>query len=536
MNLRRYLIHFSSRNLPQVFTDVLVLGSGVAGLSAALEASERCDVLLATKGDLMDGCTGQAQGGIACALGEGDTPAQHFEDTVNVGAGLCDEEAVRILTEEAPARLRQLMELGVRFDRDGDSFSMAREGGHRRARILHARGDATGAAVESTLAARIRERPAVRVLEKTFCIDLITFEGECRGALIWHPVHGLMMVQAAQTVLATGGCGRLFRETTNPPVATGDGAATAYRAGAALRDLEFVQFHPTVLYVPGAARSLITESLRGDGALLRNRDGERFMPRYHPDAELAPRDTVSRCIAEEMKRTGHTHVYVDVRHKSRAYLRERFPTITELCDRFGLDISKDLIPVRPAAHYQIGGVAVDAMGRSTLPGLLACGEAASTGVHGANRLGSNSLLEGVVYGRRCGAQAAEACRSGKKWPAMKEMTSAPYEPAYSRLNIEDVSNSLRSLMWRSAGVERDGEGLAEALETITFWCHYVADREFKGPAGWELQNMLTLGRLMVSGAKEREESRGAHFRSDFPKPDEAWRRHIVVTNAAERMV
>jgi len=537
--LRRYLARFDSYEVPQIFTDVLVIGSGIAGLSAALEACKRCSVLMVTKGAVTDGCTNVAQGGIACAIAQGDSPRDHFEDTLQAGAGLCDEEAVRIVTEEAPVRIRELLELGVAFDHVGQGdddggrrrFSFTLEGGHRRARILHADGDATGAAVEAALVSRAREHESLHVLENTFAVDLLTVDGSCHGALIWNLMHGLMMVRAKRTILATGGCGRLYRESTNPAVATGDGVAMAYRSGATLQDLEFVQFHPTALYVAGAARALISESLRGEGAVLRNRDGEAFMQRYHPDADLAPRDVVSRSIMEEMKRTGHTHVYLDATHRSRSYLESRFPTITGLCDQFGLNIAEDFVPVRPAAHYQIGGVAADGNGRSTVDNLFACGEVACTGVHGANRLGSNSLLEGLVYGRRAGAAAGAACEGITEEAPLRRIQSHTQEPAYGSLNLTDVENSLRSLMWRSAGVERNQRGLDEARELIAFWCRYVMDKEFDRPEGWQLQNMLTAARLIVMSARRREESRGAHYRTDFPDASDNWRRHIVVSSS-----
>jgi len=528
---RAYLVQFSSHNLPQIFTDVLVIGSGIAGLSAALRAAPGCSVLVATKAKLRDSCTNEAQGGIAVALRPSDSPEDHLQDTLRAGDGLCNEATVRILTSEAPVRVSELMDMGVAFDRRGDDLSFTREGGHRRARILHANGDATGAAVESVLVRRVRERRGIVVMEDTFTVDLITADGVCHGALLWGPAHGLTIARAKQTILATGGCGWLYRETTNPSVATGDGVAMAFRAGAVVQDLEFIQFHPTALYVAGAARALISESVRGEGAVLRNRAGERFMPRYHRDAELAPRDVVSRSIIREMKRTGDTHVLLDVTHKSRRYLEGRFPTITKLCDRFGLNIAKDMIPVRPAAHYTIGGATVDEIGRTAVPGLFACGEVACTGVHGANRLGSNSLLEGLVFGTRAGVEAARVCAGMAEAPPLLSVQQVKREPAYASLNLTDVENSLRSIMWRNCGVERNGEDLAEALGMIEFWCRYVMDKQFDGPQGWQLQNMLTVARLMGTAALRREESRGVHCRTDFPETVEKWRRHIAFTRA-----
>ncbi len=371
-------------------------------------------------------------------------------------------------------------------------------------------------------------------MEDTFALDLLTLEGACHGALVWSEARGLIMVRAKQTVLATGGCGLVYRETSNPPVATGDGVAMAFRAGASLQDLEFVQFHPTTLYVAGASRALISESMRGEGAILRNRDGERFMPRYHEAAELAPRDVVSRSIIEEMARTKHTNVYLDARHMEAAeFLESRFPTIVGLCRTFGLEPSQDLIPVRPAAHYTIGGVRTDLEGRTAIANLLACGEVACTGLHGANRLGSNSLLEGLVFGRRCARTAAESLEAMAGPLSVHALQGLPQEPAYGSLNLADVENSLRSVMWRCVGVVRDAPDLDEAMESITFWCRYVMDKEFEGPEGWQLQNMLTVARLITMFARQREESRGAHYREDFPETSDNWLRHIVVANAGE---
>ncbi len=533
LKLRRYLVHFSSHNLPQIFTDIAVIGSGVAGLSAALEASKNASVLVLTKKTENDSCTHYAQGGIAAPISPGDSPQSHRDDTLSAGCGIGDEEAVRILTEEAGKRVEQLMHLGVNFDKKDKETSFTREGGHSRARILHADGDATGRAIQNALVERAQENENIAVHQNSFVIDILALNGTCHGVLIWSEQNGLMMVRAKQTILASGGCGQLFRETTNPSVATGDGIAMAFRAGAALVDLEFLQFHPTSLYIAGAARALISESLRGEGAVLINRKGERFMDKYHPDAELAPRDQVSQGIMKEMKESGDTHVLLDVSDRPRSYLEQRFPTITRLCDEFEIDLSKEPIPVHPAAHYYIGGVKTDRNGRSSINNLLACGEAACTGVHGANRLGSNSLLEGVVFGRRAGAEAARKCSTMEKAPPLHSIQGLPQEPAYGSLDLRDVEDSLRSLMWRNVGIERDGKVLDESLKMITFWCRYVMDKEFNNPGGWQLQNMLTVGRLIAMLARQREESRGVHYRTDFPDRKEEWKRHVVVSQLGE---
>ncbi len=533
LKLRRYLVHFSSHNLPQIFTDVLVIGSGIGGLSAALAASEEASVLVVTKKSKNDGCTSQAQGGIAAPLGLQDSPDDHLKDTFSVGCGICEEEAVSMLTEEAEVRVRELMSLGVNFDKKDGDLSFTREGGHSCARILHANGDATGHAIQKTLVRRAMENENIAINQQSYVIDLLTLDGRCHGVLVWSSQKGLMMVRAKQTILATGGCGRVYRETTNPPVSTGDGIAMAFRAGARLQDLEFFQFHPTSLYVAGAARALISESLRGEGAILINRKGERFMSKYHPDGELAPRDMVSRGILEEMKESGDTHVLLDVTARSRSYLKERFPTITGLCDEFEIDVSCDPIPVHPAAHYHIGGVKTDLSGRTSIKNLLACGEVACTGVHGANRLGSNSLLESVVFGRRAGIAAARMCAGMESAPPLHSIQGLPQEPAYGSLSLADVKNSLISLMWRNVGIERCGAGLDEAMEMITFWCRYVMDKEFRNPDGWQLQNMLTVGRLITMSARQREESRGVHYRTDFPESNKNWKRHVVISQSGE---
>jgi L-aspartate oxidase len=370
---------------------------------------------------------------------------------------------------------------------------------------------------------------------ETFTIDLVTHEGACRGALVWNPRHGKTLVWARRTILATGGAGQLYRESTNPPGASGDGMALAWRAGATLRDMEFMQFHPTVLYIAGGSRSLITEAVRGAGAWLVDRDGRRFMPEFDARAELAPRDIVSRAITVVMHRTHHANVYLDLSHLDPVMVRERFPGMAAICATFGLDLARDRIPVRPGAHYMIGGVRVDDAGRTDVPGLFAAGEVTSSGLHGANRLASNSLLEGLVYGARAGETAAaevlaEGSRGADEFrvPGIAE----PARPAAddgtdATLDLDDIRNSLRALMWRHAGVERTGDSLGEALATVEGWCRYVLPRQFADPRGWQLQNMLEVARLMIRGAIRRDETRGVHVRADHPETRDAWQVHIA---------
>lgn len=530
---RRYLCTFDSRELPQVFTDVLVIGAGVAGLTAAIEAADYGAVLVLTKAELKESNTYYAQGGIAVALSDEDDCSTHIDDTLRVGQGLCDKGVVELVVREGVERVRELIHWGARFDSDGKQLALGQEGGHSRPRIIHANGDATGQEVERTLEAKARSRANVRLAEHHFVIDILTAEDRACGALVWNERIGKMLVWAQQTILATGGAGQLYRETTNPGVATGDALALGYRAGARLRDLEFVQFHPTTLYVAGASRALISETVRGEGGILRNRWGQQFMIGYHPDAELAARDVVSRAILEEMRRTADTNVYLDLTHMPAEWLVNRFPTIADLCATFGIDPSREMIPVRPSAHYMIGGIEIDKDGGTNLPGLLACGEAASSGLHGANRLGSNSLLEGLVTGRRAGKLAGElALRESPAKP--RGLLSYTHEHRDSiRIDLGDVTSSLKSLMWRNVGVQREAERLERAEGRMRFWCRYVMAKEFPQPAGWQLQNMLTASRLIVALAKEREESRGVHFRSDFPQADdEHWLRHLSVTRAA----
>jgi len=421
------------------------------------------------------------------------------------------------------------MTFGAHFDLVDGEIALTREGGHSHRRIVHALGDATGAEVMRALRERVTSRPTVQTWEQTFLIDLLTNGSGCVGALVWNPQHGKTFVWSKATILCTGGAGQLYRETTNPPIATADGHAAAFRAGAELRDMEFMQFHPTVLYIAGSGRHLISEAVRGEGGILRNSRGERFMDRYSPQLELAPRDEVSRAITSEMERTGHPCVYLDLSHLPSSLVRERFPNIGQVCAGFGLDITKDQIPVRPGAHYMVGGLTVDQYGATTLPRLWAAGESTSSGLHGANRLASNSLLEGLVYGLRCGQAASKAAMNqpddfcsrpiSAEWPESK--------PPKEDIDLEDVRNSLRALMTRQVGICRDAQGIAAAAEQVAFWDRYVAAREFNMPRGWELQNMLLVARLMIAAAQERRESRGVHYRSDFPEPDPGQANHIA---------
>ncbi len=378
------------------------------------------------------------------------------------------------------------------------------------------------------LIAKAKETPNIDLRGGKFTLDLLTHEGKCVGAVVWKEGVGITLVWARQVILASGGCGMVYRETTNPPVATGDGMAAAWRAGAELRDMEFMQFHPTVLYVAGSARSLISEAVRGEGAYLRDVNGERFMLNEDPRHELAPRDVVSQAIFRCMERTQHPNVYLDLSHLNADRVLERFPGINKVCHSFGLDITKDRIPVRPGAHYMIGGVTVDMQGRTTLPNLWAAGEVTSSGLHGANRLASNSLIEGLVYGTLCArALTDDARKLSGDLQAIALSYRAPTPTTGESLDVMDLTNSLRSLMVRNMGIVRDQRRMSEAKRDVDFWSRYVFSREFDSRAGWELQNLLTVAGLMIDAALAREESRGTHFRSDFPARDDVnWHRHV----------
>lgn len=530
----RYLVPFHPKRVPHFFTDVLIIGGGLAGFRAALAVDKNLSVLVITKDDLDQSNSANAQGGIAAVLAPADRFEDHVTDTMLAGGPLCDLGVVQHVISEGPRRIRELVEWGTEFDQENGELALSREGGHCRDRIAHAHGDATGREIIRAAIDRLHKARNISTWQHTYAIDLLTQEGVCRGALVWNERHGKTVVWAKQTIVATGGVGQIYRETTNPDVATGDGMAMAYRAGAQLRDMEFMQFHPTVLYIAGSSRHLITEAMRGAGAHLVDRHGQRFMPDYDSRAELAPRDVVSWSIVSQMEKTRHPNVYLDLTHLDAATVRSRFPSIAAICEKFDLDITKDRIPVRPGAHYMMGGVTVDLEGRTTLPGLWAAGEVSSSGLHGANRLASNSLLEAVVYGAHAGEGASqEAAREDDTFHALP-LENPRSKLSSERLDLTDIHNSLKSLMWRSMGVRRDAETLTEASANIDHWCRYVLALQFHDPVGWELQNMLCVTRLMIQAALRRHETRGCHVRTDFPERDDVhWNRHMVFCREQE---
>jgi L-aspartate oxidase len=531
---RRYLVGFDPKEMPHHFTDVLIIGGGVAGFRAALGVPGDFRVLVVTKDKVRESNSHYAQGGIASVMDPEDRLDNHIADTLAAGKGLCDPAVVELVVREAPALIGELIEWGTHFDQVNGQVALGREGGHSHARIVHALGDETGREIMRAIIQRARSRPNVRIWQNSFTIDLVTCEGRCRGALVWDRRRGFALVWARAVVLATGGAGQLFRETTNPPIATADGHAMAFRAGAELRDMEFMQFHPTVLYIAGSTRHLLTEALRGEGAYLRDCHGERFMPAIHPLADLAPRDVVTLAIAAQMAKTRHPNVYLDLSHLDADSIRRRFPGIDRICRDFDLDIARDPIPVCPGAHYMIGGVTVDQLGRTTLPGLWAAGEVTSSGLHGANRLASNSLLEGLVYGMRTAADIVSVLAAAGPEPLEVPPVRAAHIKSLSEaIDLDDLRKSLRALLWRHLGITRDSFGLKEAAERVDHWSRYILPLEFDDPTGWTMQNMLLVARLMIAAAANRTESRGVHYRRDFPRTDPVMNHHIALSGSFE---
>lgn len=517
---RRYLTGFDTAACVQHESDLLVIGSGIAGLTAALTAPASLSVALITKGALSETNTWHAQGGIAGALGEADSVELHLADTLVVGQGLCDEAVVRAVVGEAPEAILALQRRGMRFDFAEDGcVALAREGGHSLPRVLHS-GDATGAAIQTALTESLLAAGRVPVFERRFLVDLITIAGHCAGALALDmETGGLEVFWAGAVVLATGGAGQVYRVTTNPPAATGDGLAAAWRAGAAVSGLEFVQFHPTALDHDSAPRFLITEALRGEGALLLNASGERFMLGVHPLAELAPRDVVSREIERVMAADRRGNVSLDARHLGEDYLRAHFPTIWQGCAEAGYSLARDLVPVAPAAHFMVGGVSADIDGRTSVPGLYASGEVASSGLHGANRLASNSLLEGLVISRRI-ARALEVPPA--PWRPWRIVAAGGNRGADGFAAAQTLS-AVKDTMQECVGVSRTGAGLARAAAAFADIAR-VFDAERLDPACLELENLITAAELITHAAWVRTESRGCHFRSDYPVLDDAgWR-------------
>ncbi len=503
-------------------TDFIVIGSGVAGLRASIElASGGASVSVLTKDKASESNTEYAQGGVAVVLSEDDTSDLHEGDTLVAGAGLCDQQAVEILVTDGTRYVKQLIDWGTEFDREGGELMMGQEAAHSRRRILHARGDSTGAEFVRSLMVRAAAEKTINLTPFANTESLIVRDGRCVGVKFLDPIlRGPREIYAKAVIMCTGGAGQLYLHTTNPPVATGDGMAMAFFAGAEMADMEFVQFHPTALSIKNAPRFLLTEAMRGEGGILKNEYGERFMSRYDERLELAPRDIVSRSIVSEMRRTGTRNVYLDMSSMEEDFLKHRFPKIYETCRIFGLNIATDMLPVSPASHYCMGGIRTDLWGRSTLPGLYAAGEVACTGVHGANRLASNSLLEGLVFGARAGKAAAEDSAMVKlrspMVPALQSQTSK-FEPETQIATA--VRKRIKRVMWERVGILRDGDSLKRAIAEF--------EQISAANLGTSSRNFVTLANLVATAALFREESRGGHFRSDFQEQQEGWRVHSI---------
>jgi L-aspartate oxidase len=506
--------------------DFLVIGSGIAGLRAAISLAETGDVVMLTKADPRESNTGYAQGGIAAAIGSDDSPDLHYSDTIAAGDGLCVADAVRVLVTDGPKYVHELIDWGVAFDRDDSGKpALGREAAHSVRRVLHAR-DTPGREIGRVLWQKVQSHPRVRVFDEALAMSLEVRNGVCCGAAFIDRDGQRQQVDAAGTLIATGGAGQVFRETTNPGIATGDGIAMAFEAGARVTDLEFIQFHPTALSVEGAPRFLLSEALRGEGAWLVNAQGERFVHRYEPAGDLASRDLVARAIVREVERT-HAPVFLSMAHLDHDYTRRRFPAITAACRQAGLDLAADRIPVSPAAHYAMGGVETDLDGRTSIPGLFAAGEAACTGVHGANRLASNSLLEGLVFGARAAEAMVRPIKPAGCFAVAGDLMALTRTPAADAPD----SNVVRDLMWRHAGLLRSRETLSGLVTQLSAWWRHLAQRRDADASNREfrrLSSLVTVSLLMARAALRREESRGGHFRTDFPHRDDIhWQKHVA---------
>ena len=521
----RYILQFDSAKLPRINTDFLVIGSGSAGLRAAIEANQYGDVLLMTKSVLKESNTRYAQGGIAVAMNVDDTIDSHVEDTLKAGVGICDETAVQAMVEEGIQRVAELIEWGANFDKEGDTLGFTMEAAHQRRRVVH-RGDATGRETTDVLVGHLEKQKRVQVIENAFAIDFMTDNETCYGviALIDNVLHWIC---AKATILAAGGLGRIYQCTSNPEIATGDGFAAAWRAGCEMMDMEFVQFHPTTLFLEGAPHFLISEAVRGEGGVLVNIRGEQFMGKYHEKAELAPRDVVSRAILNEMQLTGFPCVYLDVTHLSPDFIQDRFPTISQTCTHYGLEITRDLIPVRSGAHFMMGGVRTNLNAETNIHGLYACGEVACTAVHGANRLASNSLLECIVFGTRAAKSAVEYAQSiNEKDDANIQIRAKNSPTPNEAFDVQSVRDTIQQLMWENVGILRAEVDLKTAHD---IWLEMDQERSWKDTEEFEFQNMLDVAKLITEAASIRTESRGAHYREDYPERDDVhWNKHIVL--------
>ena len=512
---------FIAASLQRIQTDFVVVGAGVAGLRAAIELAGFGRVLVIAKDSLRESSSEYAQGGIAAALSDDDEVELHEQDTISAGDGLCNIDAVRTLVEEGPGAIEQLMEWGTAFDREGSHLLFAREGAHSRNRVLHAHGDSTGHEIVRALRHRAAASENIEFHSFAAVTDLLlSDEGAAGVSAFDESTRATVLVEARGVLLATGGLGRVFENTTNPDVATGDGVACAFRAGAAVADIEFIQFHPTALYLPSAPRFLLSEALRGEGAYLRNSRGERFMERYHPLKELAPRDVVSRSIVMELRATGDSSAFLDLTGLPSGFVRDRFPRIYQTCLRYGIDLETTPAPVRPAAHYAMGGVKSDLFGRSTMPRLFAAGEAACTGVHGANRLASNSLLEAVVFG----------ARAGRSMSSLDAPTYGTHGISAAVVFPEMPEAEIRRIAWDMCGILRDGRDLASARDLLE--SAQTTPLESPGRAEFELRNIRQLTWLISSAALAREESRGAHYRTDFPSKSPLFEKHSILRRSA----